>query len=144
MSVNSRVIAATPDHVWSVLADGWLYPAWVVGATRVREVDRSWPDVGAKIHHSVGVWPLVINDDTEVLESVAGSRVRLRARGWPLGEADVSLDLSPSGAATEVVMTELVSSGPGSLVPAVVREPALSWRNVESLRRLAYIAEGRL
>lgn len=143
MSVNSRIIAASPDRVWAVLADGWLYPTWVVGATRVRDVEAAWPEAGAKIHHSVGVWPLVIDDHTEVLESVGGSRLVLKARGWPLGEAEVTLDLSPVGADTEVVMTETVVSGPGTLVPPIAREPALKWRNVESLRRLAFIAEGR-
>ena len=28
-----------PSAVWAVLADGWLYPVWVVGAARMREVD---------------------------------------------------------------------------------------------------------
>ena len=49
MSVNSRTIRATPEKVWEVLSDGWLYPVWVVGATRMRDVDASWPQVGAKI-----------------------------------------------------------------------------------------------
>ena len=47
MSENTRVVAATPDQVWRVLADGWLYPLWVVGATRMRDVDEHWPAVGA-------------------------------------------------------------------------------------------------
>ena len=57
MSVNTRVINATPAQVWEVLSDGWLYPLWVVGATRMRDVDDTWPLTGAKLHHSVGVWP---------------------------------------------------------------------------------------
>jgi uncharacterized protein YndB with AHSA1/START domain len=67
MSVTTRTIDSTPDQVWSVLADGWLYPLWVVGATRMREVDDHWPEVGAQLHHSAGVWPAVIDDTTEVL-----------------------------------------------------------------------------
>ena len=54
MSSNRRVLAATPDQVWEILSDGWLYPLWVVGASRMREVDDHWPDVGARLHHSVG------------------------------------------------------------------------------------------
>lgn len=30
MSTTARTIEATPDQVWDVLADGWLYPLWVV------------------------------------------------------------------------------------------------------------------
>ncbi len=43
MSTNSRVVEATPEQVWSILADGWLYPLWVVGASRMRQVDDHWP-----------------------------------------------------------------------------------------------------
>ena len=35
MTRTTRTIEATPDQVWAVLADGWLYPLWVVGATMV-------------------------------------------------------------------------------------------------------------
>lgn len=57
MSENTTVINASTDDVWSVLSDGWLYPLWVVGASRMRDVDEDWPAVGSRIHHSVGVWP---------------------------------------------------------------------------------------
>jgi len=36
-----------------------------------------------------------------------------------------------------------VTSGPGLLVPPPVRRAAIAIRNVESLRRLALLAEGR-
>lgn len=143
MSVNSRVIKTTPEQVWNVLSDGWLYPVWVVGATRMRDVDESWPQVGAKLHHSAGVWPLVISDDTEVLECEPRSMLRLRARGSFLGEAEVRLTLSASGAHTLVEIREDAVSGPGTLVPEPLRDPMLKIRNVETLRRLAFIAEHR-
>jgi uncharacterized protein YndB with AHSA1/START domain len=134
---------ATPDAVWRVLSDGWLYPLWVVGASRVREVDDSWPAAGSKIHHSVGLWPAVINDETEVLEVTQGSRLELKAKAWPGGEARVQLHLEPHGADTHVRMLEDVTGGPARLVPKPVRAPALLWRNRESLRRLAWLAERR-
>ena len=80
MSTTSRSIAATPEQVWSVLADGWLYPLFVVGASRMREVDDPWPAVGSRLHHSVGTWPLLVDDTTEVLEVEEPRRVLLRAR----------------------------------------------------------------
>ena len=143
MAVNSRVLRTTPEHVWDVLCDGWLYPTWVVGATRMRDVDAGWPEVGAKLHHSAGVWPVVVSDDTEVLECEPRSMLRLRARGGPLGEAEVRLTLAASGAHTLVEIREDAVSGPGALVPAVLREPLIKIRNVETLRRLAFIAEHR-
>jgi hypothetical protein len=143
MSTNTRLVHATPDQVWSVLADGWLYPLWVVGASRMREVDEEWPEPGARLHHSVGSWPLLIDDTTEVVESNPGSMLTLRARAWPSGEAGVTLHLRPNGTGTEVVIEEDAESGPATLVPKVLRDPPLKWRNVETLRRLAYLAERR-
>lgn len=143
MSITTRTVEATPDKVWEVLSDGWLYGLWVVGATRMRAVDDHWPQPGAKLHHSAGVWPLVIDDTTEVLVVSPGSMLRLRARGWPAGEAEVEISLTPQGADTLVSLSEDAVSGPGRLVPSPVRQPMLHVRNVEALRRLAAIAEGR-
>jgi hypothetical protein len=143
MSVNSRVIKTTPEQVWNVLSDGWLYPVWVVGATRMRDVEESWPEVGAKLHHSAGVWPFVISDDTEVLACEPRSMLRLRARGSFLGEAEVVITLAASGAHTLVEIREDAVSGPGTLVPEPLRDPMIKIRNVETLRRLAFIAEHR-
>ena len=143
MSSNRRVLTATPDQVWDILSDGWLYPLWVVGASRMREVDEQWPAVGARLHHSVGTWPLLIDDSTEVRETSPGSMIRLRARTWPFGAAEVTLRLSPVGTDTEVTIEEQATSGPAARVPKVIQDPALGWRNVESLRRLAYVAERR-
>jgi uncharacterized protein YndB with AHSA1/START domain len=143
VSTNTRVMAATPETVWEVLSDGWLYPLWVVGASRMREVDDTWPAVGSKLHHSVGTWPLLIDDNTEVLEAHPPSRLVLRARGWPAGEAQVVLHLTAVGTDTEVTIEEDVVAGPGLLMPKALRDPQLHWRNTEALRRLAYIVERR-
>jgi Polyketide cyclase / dehydrase and lipid transport len=144
VSTNTRLMKATPDEVWSVLADGWLYPLWVVGASRMREVDETWPEPGARLHHSVGTWPLLLDDKTESVECHPGSMLKLHAHAWPAGRAEVALRLRPQGAQTEVVIEEQATAGPGALVPRVMQDPLLKWRNVESLRRLAYLAERRV
>ena len=143
MATNTRVIETDPDKVWAVLADGWLYPLWVVGASRMREVDDSWPAVGSKLHHSAGSWPLMVDDNTEVLECQPGRFLSLRARGWPMGEAQVDITLSAAGAHTLVEIREEAVSGPGALVPKLVETPMITWRNSEGLRRLAFVAENR-
>lgn len=143
MSTTSRPIAATPEQVWSVLADGWLYALFVVGASRMRDVDQTWPAVGSRLHHSVGVWPLLIDDTTEVLEVDEGSRLALRARGWPAGEAHVEISLQPGNDATVVTIVENAVAGPGALIPKAIQDPQLHLRNVETLRRLAFVVEGR-
>ena len=143
MSTTTRPVSATPEQVWEVLADGWLYPLFVVGASRMRDVDESWPAVGARLHHSVGTWPLLIDDTTEVLEVEEGKRILLLARGWPAGQAHVDISLQPSGDSTVVTITEDASAGPGLLVPKPLRDVQLHWRNVETLKRLAFVVEGR-
>jgi hypothetical protein len=136
-------MSATPDQVWAVLADGWLYPVWVVGASRMREVDDTWPQPGARLHHSVGAWPLLIDDITEVVECRPGSFLALHAHAWPAGRADVRIQLRPQGSDTEVVIEENATRGPAALLPNAVEDPLLKWRNVECLRRLAFLAERR-
>ena len=143
MSTTRRPIAATPEQVWSVLADGWLYPLFVVGAARMRDVDGTWPAVGSRLHHSVGVWPLLINDTTEVLEVEQGRRILLLARGWPAGQAHVEISLEPDGQSTVVTIVEQATAGPGALIPKPIQDPQLHVRNVETLRRLAFVVEGR-
>jgi len=143
-AVITRVVNAPADVVWSVLADGWLYATWVVGASRIREVDLGWPGVGSRVHHSFGIWPLVIDDTSEVLISIPSRELKLRARGWPAGEAEVHLTLTPDRAEhTTVSIVEDAVAGPGSLIPRPVRQLVIAPRNVEALRRLALIAEGR-
>lgn len=144
MSVNARTIKATPEKVWEVLADGWIYPVWVVGATRMRDVDATWPQIGAKLHHSVGVWPATVDDNTEVIEAEPIHHLKLRARVWPLGEAEVTMRITPAGEHAHVEMAEEAVSGRALLVPKPVRELLIKIRNVESLRRLAFIAEHRV
>ena len=143
MTVNERTINASPERVWEVLSDGWLYPLWVVGASRMRDVDASWPEVGSRLHHSVGVWPALIDDNTEVLAVETGRSIQLRAKGWPMGEAEVMLELEPADGGTRVKIYEKPVKGPGALVPPPLVDPMLKWRNTETLRRLAYVVEGR-
>lgn len=139
----TRDVEAPGQAVWDVLDDGWSYATWVVGASRVRDVDASWPAQGARIHHSFGIWPALLNDTTVVESSVEPSELVLTARGWPAGEARVSISITPRGGGCTVTIEEDASSGPGKLIPKPVRQLAIGPRNVEALKRLAFLAEGR-
>ena len=92
-----RHVEAPADAVWAVLADGWLYANWVVGASRVRAVDLTWPAAGSALAHSFGVWPAVVSDESRVLEAEPGRRLVIQAQGWPLGEARVELTIEAVG-----------------------------------------------
>ncbi len=135
---------APATAVWAVLSDGWLYANWVVGASRIRDVDPAWPAAGSRIHHSVGVWPALVDDETVVTESVPERRLVLQAKGWPLGEARVFVQIDRASDDTcDVSIVEDVVKGPGRFVPKVIRQPLIAVRNREALRRLALIAQGR-
>lgn len=139
--------SASPADVWAVLSNGWMYGSWVVGTSRVRAVEAGWPAVGTKVHHSVGAWPLLLNDETTVVEVHSGSSLILQPKGWPAGEARVELTLErdyqhrPHG--TIITIIEDAVSGPAALTPKPVRQQVISARNAEALRRLAFIAESR-
>ena len=141
MSTTKRIIHASPDKVFDVLANGWSYSQWVVGASRVRDVTENWPAEGAEIHHSVGAWPLLINDLTTVMRSERPHLLELTVRAWPSGEGVVRITCRPEGMDTEVTMEEDATKGPTLLIPKVVRDFVLDRRNQEALSRLAILVE---
>ncbi|MFC4374487.1 SRPBCC family protein [Nocardia halotolerans] len=143
--VRVRLTVPAPvQDVFAVLADGWSYTGWVVGASHIRAVDSGWPQVGTRIHHSVGPWPLTVDDSTEVRAADPPYSLELDARLWPAGAAVVRLDLREVGPrTTEVVMGERAVGGPGRILPHAVQKLVLVPRNRESLVRLADMAVGR-
>jgi len=140
MAVQRR-FSCSGEQIFAVLRDGWIYPVWVVGASRMRDVDNGWPAPGTKLHHAFGIWPLVIDDTTEVLEIEPDRRLVLEARGWPVGKARVEITVQPDGDDSLVSIAEDVTEGPARLVPEPIRLAGMDVRNRESLRRLAYLAE---
>ncbi|MFL0493017.1 hypothetical protein ACH0CQ_26285, partial [Bacillus sp. 179-I 2A5 NHS] len=67
----------------------------------------------------------------------------LRAKGWPMGEAQVDIQVRPHRDGAVVRIQEEAVAGPGSLIPPALLDIALQLRNAETLHRLAYLAEGR-
>ncbi|WP_116201724.1 SRPBCC family protein [Amycolatopsis circi] len=140
----SRTVPAPPEAVFEILADGWSYSGWVVGSCHIRDVDASWPQVGARIHHSVGGWPLQLEDTTAVLAVEPGVSLELEARGGALGTAKIELSLVPNGAGeTTVRMAESVTGGVGGFLPESLQSLMLGPRNKESLSRLSALVLGR-
>jgi hypothetical protein len=139
-----RETRASRQRVWDVLADGWTYSQWVVGNSRMRAVDPNWPEPGSTIHHSVGVWPAVINDSTVVESSIPQQQLVLIANSRPLGKARITLrlhDLDDGGCLIE--MAEVPVSVPMKWLPDSVSLAAIFPRNRETTWRLAAIAERR-
>jgi hypothetical protein len=106
-TVITRRVEASTEAVWAVLAAGWMYSTWVVGASRIRAVQQHWPQPGSRIHHSFGVWPALIDDHTEVLECDPGRELLLKARGWPAGEAHVRIKVNIGSTPNRSIVTDL-------------------------------------
>jgi len=140
VSINVAFFPVPPERVWAVLADPQAYGHWVVGSDTIRDADPTWPAVGAKLHHRVGIGPLKLSDNTEVLESQPPQRLVLQARGRPLGTARVALQLLEHDGGTRVTMRE----DPGDPISRVFHNPLLDRllraRNDASLRRLEELA----
>jgi uncharacterized protein YndB with AHSA1/START domain len=143
MSTVTSHIDADPDAVFAVLAEGWFYSNWVVGTSHVRAVEAAWPAVGSKLYHASGVWPVVARDETVVEEIEPGRLLVLLARGRPLGEARVRIELAPTGTATTVTMHETPVAGPGKWLNSPVLDAVLTRRNTEALARLTALVERR-
>ncbi|RRR98513.1 SRPBCC family protein [Glycomyces terrestris] len=133
-------VPAPPEAVFAVLADGWNYPSWVVGCSRIRGADDDWPARGTRIHHSIGPWPLLIEDTTSVLAVDEPRLLVLEARLWPLGKARVRFDLAPADGGTDLTMTEAAVRGPLSLLPVPFQARLIAPRNRETLDRLSRLA----
>jgi uncharacterized protein YndB with AHSA1/START domain len=138
-----RDIAATRQQVWNVIADGWTYSQWVVGNSRMRAVDPSWPTRGATIHHTIGIWPVVLNDETEVETSTPPEELVLLAKSRPFGAARITLRLRDTETGCRVEMAEVPVGGPLNWVPRRLALAAAYPRNRECLARLAALAERR-
>jgi hypothetical protein len=144
MAETTRLINASPDRVFGVLADGWTYSDWVVGTAHIRDVDADWPMPGAEIHHKAGPWPLSVKDRSTSLECDPGRMLLLKIRLWPLGAGHVRFVLDPVGVnATRVTIIEYFTEGPLRGVQTKINDLALHYRNDEALRRLADLAVRR-
>jgi hypothetical protein len=80
-----RTIRTSPEQIFAVLADGWSYARWVVGAAHIRAVDEGWPAVNTRVHHRVGPWPMQLNDRTVAWEMTPNRLLELDAYA-PLGQ----------------------------------------------------------
>jgi hypothetical protein len=141
--IAKRDTTATRQQVWDVLADGWTYSQWVVGNTRMRAVDPPWPEPGSKIHHTIGVWPIVLNDETEVESATPIEELVLHAKGRPFGGARITLRLYDTLDGCRIEMAEVPLGGPLNLLPRRVALALAYPRNRECLARLAALAERR-
>lgn len=144
VAVNEIHIDATPERCFDVLSDPRSFSYWVVGASEIKAADPEWPKPGAAFDHAVGVRPFRIHDHTEVERMEENRLLLLRAKGRPLGTAQVLLRLAPDNGGTRLTLEET----PGDFVSRLLFMGPLDrlvWlRNAKAIRRLKELAEGKV
>jgi uncharacterized protein YndB with AHSA1/START domain len=135
-TVVSLEMKATPEEIFAVLADGYAYDDWVVGAKQIRSVDDEWPAKDSRFHHTIGAGPIDIKDSTKVIEVEPPSKLVLSVRFRPAGTAVVELTMEPvDETTTKVTMKETPTSGAARAM-ALATSMMLLVRNEWSLLRL--------
>jgi uncharacterized protein YndB with AHSA1/START domain len=142
MARNEIFIRTRPEAVFEVLGDARTYGEWVVGSRKVRAADEHWPAPGSAFDHSVGKAPMVIRDDTTVVDARPPEMLELRARARPFPTARITLRLRPDGDGTRVTMIEEPTSPVVGRLGGRLLDAAIGLRNRGSLRRLKALAEG--
>jgi uncharacterized protein YndB with AHSA1/START domain len=140
MPTSKRFMTVPPRAVWDALADPAGYAYWVVGSKVIRDADPQWPAPRSRFHHTIGVGPITVSDHTEVLEARPAELLKLRAKGRPLGTAQVTLHLFPRHGGTLVRMTEQTDGVFAPLDWNPLFRLLTKGRNAESLMRLEELA----
>jgi uncharacterized protein YndB with AHSA1/START domain len=144
MAYTSRTLLAPREAVWDTLIDPGTYPDWLIGASKIRNVDRSWPGVGSRFQHRVGIGWLSIPDHSEVVAIGPGRLLRLEVKARPLVSAVVTFVLVSDGTGTAVAIEEEPKLRTIGNIVRPVMDPTIHIRNHRSLRRLDRVVQERL
>ncbi|MEV5884714.1 SRPBCC family protein [Streptomyces sp. NPDC052020] len=141
MAVRHHLIKASPEAVWSVIADGSRYAQWVVGTSASRPKRGQWPHLDAAIEYEVRLGPVRLTNETVVRRCAEGTALELEAQAGPLGTARIALELRPWGEHCLVIVDEHPLRGAGGLVHNAGLEALIQLRHRAMLGRLARLCE---
>ncbi len=141
MALSKRLIPASPEHIFTVLSDPPRYASFVVGTKAIRRFDPRFPETNSAFHHTLGLGPFVLRDETRVIAVEPPTRLVLKAFMRPFSINEVDFRLTPHDDATLVVVEEHPIEGPAKKVWSPPLEAALWLRNKELLRRLERLAK---
>ncbi|MGW0872826.1 SRPBCC family protein [Streptomyces sp. NPDC002740] len=141
MAVRHRLVKASPQTVWDVLADGDRYSEWVVGPSSTQELTGEWPRVDAKIAYEIRVGPVTLANETIVRRCREPDVLELEARAGVLGTARIAFELRPWGRHCLVILDEHPLQGVGGLLHNAGVEVVTQIRHRAMLGRLAKLCE---
>lgn len=131
--VEARVPAKRAE-VYEVLSDPATYPSWLVGNSRVAEIDDDFPQAGAEFEHTVMAGLMRIDDHSESIGADRNRRLAMRVHAGRF-HARVQFDLESCGKGTTSVRLAEQPIGLLSFATPLLR-PLLYARNRASLERL--------
>lgn len=140
----TTILPAPPEEAFRLLEDPAAFEDLIAGARKIRRFDPRWPEPGTLIHHTVGIPPILVRDQTGVLEVDRPHRLVLDAHLWPLGAFTVEFVLEAHPRGTRLVVRETPQQGPLSW-PGVrtVTQAGVMLRNKEICRRYRRLVEAR-
>jgi uncharacterized protein YndB with AHSA1/START domain len=136
MAINHVRSSLPPEEVFDHITDPWEYPKWLLGASKMRRVDDSWPAVGSNFHHTVGWGPMKVSDRSEIVEIDPPRKLVLYVKATPLVQGKVTFTLEEVDGGTLLTLQEEPALPIGNLVRPVL-DPATHARNKRSLHQLA-------
>ena len=143
MTRNAMTVAAPADTVFSVLADPRAYDHLLPGDRRVRGFDQDWPRPGSAVHQTLGIGPIAVPEEIEVVEIDEPGLVQLRVRVIPLCVHRLDFRLRTEDGGTYVMVDSWPVAGPTSKVWNPLLDQ-VAWARVEELlRRLSQMVERR-
>lgn len=144
LSRVSTAVSVPLDQAFGVLENPASFRRMIAGARKVRHFDSRWPEVGTRLHHTVGVPPLLVRDHTEVVAAEAPYLLVLNALVRPFGRLRVEFHFEPGPEGTQMTVVERPESGPLSWpLVRTVTLAALQLRNREICRRFRRLARRR-
>ncbi|MFI5977470.1 SRPBCC family protein [Streptomyces sp. NPDC051452] len=141
MAVRHRLIKASPDVVWDVLADGTRYGDWVVGTASSEPKRGQWPQEGSSIGYEIRLGPFSLGNETVVRRCREKSVLELEARAGFLGTARIAIELREWGRHCLVIVDEHPLQGAGGTLHNSGFEVLIQLRHRTMLARLARLCE---
>ncbi|WP_030294739.1 SRPBCC family protein [Streptomyces katrae] len=141
MAVRHRLIHATPQQVWDVLADASSYAAWVVGTSESRVARGPWLELDSALEYTVKIGPWTGSGTTVVRRVNTLRELELEVDSGPVGTARVAIEVRPWGRDSLVIVDEHPLHGIGGTLHNAVFDALIQLRHRDMLRRLADVVE---
>jgi uncharacterized protein YndB with AHSA1/START domain len=143
MAHTAREFHRSPSELFAVIADPATYPDWLVGTSKIRDIEHNFPSPGATFRHTVGMRPFAVPDLTVVRDVEPDRSLTLSVRARPLFSAEVIFRIVGDDERSVVTIEEEPTLRLLGNVLRPLVDPVIHHRNHRSLRRLEALMDRR-